>query len=46
MRVTSVTVLATTKINSVLDNCEVHQQQHFERHPTVEDCTDMNQDTC
>ena len=31
---------------SLLDNYEVHQQQHFERHPTVEDFTDMNQDTC
>ena len=27
-----------------LNNCEVHWQQHFERHPTVEDFTDMDQD--
>ena len=25
---------------------EGHWQQHFERHPTVEDFTDMDQETC
>ena len=29
-----------------LNNCEAHGQQHFERHSTVEDFTDMDQDTC
>ena len=25
---------------------DIHYQQHFERHVTVEDFTDMDQDTC
>ena len=30
----------------LLNNYDVHQQQHFETHATVEDFTDMDQDTC
>ena len=30
----------------VLNNCEVHWRQHFERHPAVDDFTDMHQGTC
>ena len=33
-------------LKRLLDNCEVHLQQHFERHPTIEDFTDMDQDIC
>ena len=30
----------------LLNNSERHWQQHFERHPAVEEFTDMGQDTC
>ena len=36
----------TTRLKFLLNNYEVHQQQRFGRHSTVEDFTDIDQDTC
>ena len=30
----------------LLKNCDAHSKPHFERNPTFEDSTDMDQDTC
>ena len=30
----------------LLKNCETHSKQHFERNPTVEGFSDMDQDAC
>ena len=58
MRATSATVmiifwkchserhLITTMLKFLLNICEAHWQQHFERDPTVVDFTDMDEETC